>query len=212
MEKYSVIIVEDYEVILEGYLNLISSSLDYEVVGAFTSYEKSTGCIKRTLPDLILIDIGLPGISGIEAIGRIKCISPDSKVIVVSVHENSEHVFDALCNGAIGYLTKRSNPDEILNAMDQALKGGAPMSMNIAKMVVDSFKTTGFEQLTKKENLVLASLANGKSYSGISDEMDLSLNTIKFHIRNIYSKLQVKNRDDAVDLYNKKTNKRSNRE
>lgn len=201
MDKKTVMIIEDYEVLLNAYTQLINSSEYYEVIGSFMNCEDTLRKIKKKKPDFLLLDITLPGMSGLDCLKNIYNVLPNTKIIIVSVHENSEHVFEALCAGAVGYLTKRSDGTKLIEALDLADAGGAPMSIKIAKMVVDSFNTNRFDDLTKKENEVLSLLAQGKSYEGISQELYVSVNTIKFHIRNIYDKLRVHTRDEAVALY-----------
>ena len=197
-----VVLIEDYEVILESFKVMIDSADGFQVVGAFTNCEDALEEIEELRPDFVLIDINLPGMNGIEGIGRIKSILGDSvAIIVVTVHENSDYVFKALCAGAVGYLTKSSGAEKLMDALLQASRGGAPMSINIARMVVESFQEKKFEKLTNQENKVLSLLADGKSYAGIAELLFVSVNTIKYHVRNIYEKLHVSNKREAIEYF-----------
>ncbi|MDY8135156.1 response regulator transcription factor [Aquimarina sp. 2201CG5-10] len=200
-----VVLIEDYEIVLRSYTEIINNTEDFEVVGAYISCEDAFKEIELLNPDFVLIDITLPGMSGIEGIKHIKHKLPDTSIIVVSVHENSKYVFDALCAGAVGYLTKSSGQEKLLQALYQAKDGGAPMSINIARMVVESFQEKKFDELTERENKVLILLAEGKSYANIGEDLNVSHNTIKYHVRNIYEKLHVTSKAEAIKLLKKKS-------
>jgi DNA-binding NarL/FixJ family response regulator len=145
------------------------------------------------------MDIGLPGMSGIEAIKKIKAKYPKLDILVLSIHENDQYVFDALCAGATGYLTKDTPPKRILAGIEEAYNGGAPMSTQIARMVVGSFKIEPApEQLTKRETEVLTELCNGSSYKMIADSLFISEETVRKHLKNIYKKLEVHSKSEAV--------------
>lgn len=197
-------LIEDYEIVLQSYVKIINNSEDFTVVGAFSNCEDALAEIEALSPDFVMIDITLPGMNGIEGIKQIKEIRSQIAIIVVTVHENSKYVFDALCAGAVGYLTKSSGEERILHALYQAKDGGAPMSINIARMVVESFQEKKFEQLTTRENNVLMRLAEGRSYAGVGEDLHVSLNTIKYHVRNIYEKLHVTSKEEAIRLLKKK--------
>ncbi len=201
MSKQKVVIIEDYEIVLRSYEEIVGNSDDFEVVGTYTNCEDALMEIEQKAPDYVLIDITLPGIDGIEGVKRIKELLNKVSIIVVTVHENSKFVFQALCNGAVGYLTKTSGEDQLLNALYQARDGGAPMSIAIARMVVDSFKEKKIKELTERENDVLSLLSEGKSYASIAEAIHLSVNTIKYHVRNIYEKLHVTNKADAIKYF-----------
>lgn len=194
-----VVLIEDYDILRNSLKDIINQEEGYEVVGDFESYESALLCIKQLQPDVILTDITLPGINGIEGIKQLKQILPQLAVIVVSVHENSQYVFDALCAGAVGYLTKNSGKQKVLEALNQLKLGGAPMSVNIARMVVESFQKKSHNDLTQRENEVLDLLSKGKSYASIADELCLSVNTIKTHVKNIYEKLQVNSKEELIN-------------
>ncbi|WP_075340788.1 response regulator transcription factor [Tenacibaculum agarivorans] len=202
MSKLNVVIIEDHQVILESFEEIVNSSNKFNVIGAFLSGEEAIEFVKEnTKPDLMLVDIQLGGINGIETIRKIKKIIPNVLPIIISVHENSKFVFDALCVGAVGYLNKNTTPQELINALNQAYHGGAPMSSNIARKVVESFQTPNEKNLTERENEILTLLAKGKSYASIAEELFLSVNTIKTHTRNIYDKLQVNSKKEIIEKY-----------
>ena len=194
-----IVLIEDYEILRKSLKEIVNQEEGYEVVGDFDSYEAALPKIKEMKPDIVLTDITLPGISGIEGIKQLKQLLPQVAIIVVSVHENSQYVFDALCAGAVGYLTKNSGKQKVVDALNQLKQGGAPMSVNIARMVVESFQQKTHNDLTQRENEVLDLLSKGKSYASIADELCLSVNTIKTHVKNIYEKLQVSSREELLN-------------
>ncbi|MCL9807597.1 response regulator transcription factor [Flavobacterium amniphilum] len=194
-----VVLIEDYEILRKSLKEIVNQEEGYEVVGDFDSYESALPKMKELQPDIVLTDITLPGISGIEGIKQLKQLLSQVAIIVVSVHENSQYVFDALCAGAVGYLTKNSGKQKVVDALNQLRQGGAPMSVNIARMVVESFQQKTHNDLTQRENEVLDLLSKGKSYASIADELCLSVNTIKTHVKNIYEKLQVSSREELIN-------------
>jgi DNA-binding NarL/FixJ family response regulator len=203
MMKNRIEIVEDNDVVRDGLQLLINSMSDHTVVGAYDSCEKAIKNINRDQPEVILMDLDLPGMNGIEGIQRIKKTHPDVNIIVLTVHEDSEMVFEALCAGASGYITKNANHSRLLDAIDEVQTGGAPMSSKIAKMVVDSFQKNHNSPLTTRETEVLVQLAKGKSYSIIADELFIHKETVKSHIKNIYFKLQVNSKAEALEIARK---------
>ena len=196
----SVVLIDDYPVILESFSKIINETPDFEVVGAFTTCEEALLHIAILAPDYVLIDITLPGMDGIEGIKHIKTKLPGAMIIVVSVHENSRHVFNALRAGAVGYLTKSSGDEKLIEALYLAASGGSPMSVRIARMVVESFQELQFSQLTIRENEVLTLLTRGNTYARIGETLHVSRNTIKYHIRNIYEKLHISSKEEAIQL------------
>lgn len=198
-----VLIIEDNKEIRESFSLLINSLSKHTLVGAYDNCEDAIKNILKDKPELILMDINLPGMDGIAGTAEIKKLLPKVQIIIVSVFENSEQIFNALCAGAIGYITKTSGYDQILSAIDQAEAGGAPMSVNIAKLVVQSFHINPKSPLSTRETEVLTLLANGKIYDKIAEELSISKETVKFHIKNIYLKLQVVSRSEAIDVAKK---------
>ena len=205
MSGTPVIIVEDYSILRDSYAAMIDATESFDVVGTYESCEEALTEFDRLQPEIVLMDISLPGISGIEGIKRIKTLQKNTSVVVITVHENSTYVFEALCAGAVGYITKSSSPEKLITSLEQVRQGGAPMSINIARMVVESFRTHRFQELTKRENEVLTKLAEGKTYATISDELFVSINTVKYHLRNIYEKLHVQSKEEAIRMYKKKS-------
>jgi len=204
--RKKIVLIEDYQVVLDSFIKIINNTEDFIVVGEFNTCEDALIKIQEIKPDFVLIDISLPGMNGIEGIKRIKSLLPSISIIVVTVHENSRYVFDALCAGAVGYVTKSSGGEKLIEALYQVEAGGAPMSINIARMVVESFQKKQIDNLTDKENQVLDLLSDGKTYASIAETLNVSINTIKFHVRNIYEKLHVTNKDELIDLIKNKSN------
>ncbi len=194
-----VCIVEDDHVIREAFATLIGATEDFDVVATFGNAEDAVQQIETLRPDVVLMDIELPGINGIEGITRIKKIRPKTQIIVVTVYENDELVFKALCEGAGGYLTKNMRPERLIEAIREVMEGGAPMSTNIARMVVSSFQKNHNSPLTSRETEVLELLAQGKSYSGIAQQLYVDKETIRTHIKNIYWKLEVHSKAEAIE-------------
>jgi DNA-binding NarL/FixJ family response regulator len=199
MLKKTIVIVEDNQALRTAFEIILESLNKYFVYG-YSSCEEAIDRLDKDNPDLIIMDIELPGISGIEGIERIKRSHPDVTILVNSIHENSDLVFKALCNGASGYITKSSSPLQLVRAIEEVENGGAPMSMKIAKMVVSSFKKNLDSPLSVRETSVLELLAKGKSYSAIGEELFITKETAKSHIKNIYAKLQVNCKADAIAI------------
>ncbi len=194
-----VLIIEDNEMVKDGFALLINSMEGYEVSGKFESCEAAIKAIQQDKPKVVLMDIDLPGMNGIEGTKKIKKMYPDVDIIVITVHEDSELVFEALCAGANGYITKNSDYSRLLDAINEVRSGGAPMSSNIARMVVESFQKNINSPLTARETEVLELLAKGKSYTVIADELFIHKETVKSHIKNIYFKLQVNSKAEAIE-------------
>ncbi|NHN26572.1 response regulator transcription factor [Flavobacterium jejuense] len=202
-----IVLIEDYELVRNTYKEIIDSDESFEVIGDFESCELAIPELKELQPDVIFMDINLPGINGIEGIKIIKKQFPKIAIIVVTVNEESNYVFEALCAGAVGYITKISGKQKIIEALEQLDQGGAPMSIKIARMVVESFQEKKLNELSDRENEVLILLAKGKSYASIGDELNVSVNTIKTHVRNIYEKLHVTSKGEVIEIYNRTTKK-----
>lgn len=193
-----IVIVEDNDAIREGFSLIINSVSQYYVVGAYDNAEDAIKNVKKDKPEIILMDLELPGMNGIDAIAAIKKINPNISLIVNTIYENSELVFQALCAGAAGYITKNTSHTELLDAIDEVIDGGAPMSSKIARMVVNSFQKNPNSPLSNRETQVLELLSVGKSYSMIAQELFITKETAKSHIKNIYSKLQVNSKSEAI--------------
>ncbi len=198
-DSVKITIVEDNEVVKDGFELLINGMSEHKVVSTYTNCEDAIKHIKDDNPDIILMDLELPGMHGIEGIKHIKKMLPGVNIIVITVHENSQLVFESLVAGATGYITKSSNYNKVLEAIDETMKGGAPMSSNIARLVVESFQRNTNSPLSPRETEVLELLSKGKSYSIIANELFIHKETVKSHIKNIYYKLQVNSKADAIE-------------
>jgi DNA-binding NarL/FixJ family response regulator len=194
-----IILVEDDNIIRNAFVTLIQQSGDYTVVNAYSNAEAAIKNAKDDAADICLMDIELPGMNGIEAIPKMKALSPNTQVVVVTVYENDELVFKALCEGASGYLTKNMPPQKLIDSLKELENGGAPMSTNIARMVVSSFHKNRQSPLTARELEVLELLSSGKSYSTIADQLFVDKETVKSHIKNIYLKLEVHSKAEAIE-------------
>ncbi len=156
------------------------------------------------MPDLVLMDIGLPGIDGIEGVRRLRKLMPEALVMMLTVYEDNEKVFDALCAGAGGYLVKNTKPARLIEAIGEAVNGGSPMSANIARKVVGYFhqseKTKNEDdiKITEREREILSEMSRGCSYQQVGDALFISVDTVRHHIRNIYRKMQVHSQSEAV--------------
>lgn len=195
---YRIIIIEDNDELRQAYEQLINSFEDFTVVGAFSNCEDAIKSLPRDKPDLVLVDLSLPGMNGIEGTVKMKRINPNVKVLVLTVHDDFEHVFDALCAGAIGYIIKDLNQQDLIFSINQALAGGAPMSPVIATMIIKSFHRNPRSPLTSRETDVLKQLAKGRTYDYIALELEISKDTVKTHIKHIYDKLQVNSKSEAL--------------
>lgn len=194
-----VCLVEDDHLIREGFAMLIADTNGYSIVNTYSNCEDALRGIQKDQPDVVLMDIELPGMNGIEGISRIKRIRPQTQIIVVTVYENDELVFKALCAGAGGYLTKNMHPSRLIEAIKEITEGGAPMSTNIARLVVASFQKNQNSPLTPRETEVLELLVKGKSYTNIADQLFVDKETIRTHIKNIYWKLEVHSKAEAIE-------------
>jgi DNA-binding NarL/FixJ family response regulator len=165
--------------------------------------EEALARLRREKPDVVLSDIGLPGISGIEGIGRIKELYPDLMILILSVYDDDERIFDALCAGASGYLLKRTPPSKILESLREAISGGSPLSPEVATKVLQLFRDVRPAEkvdydLTPHELRLLKFLVQGHNYTTAAAELGVSYNAIKFHMKNIYEKMQVHSKSEAV--------------
>jgi DNA-binding NarL/FixJ family response regulator len=202
-EKNSkIVIIEDNPVVRESLKLLISGFGGYIVSGSYESCEEAFKQMDKDVPGVVLMDLELPGMNGIDGIKYIKKNWP-VEVIMLTVHDDSEVVFKALIAGASGYITKDSSHNKILDAIEELHKGGAPMSMPIARMIVDSFQRNLDTPLSTRETEVLELLATGKSYSVIADELFIHKETVKTHIKNIYMKLHVNSKAAAIEYAKK---------
>ena len=199
-----IVIVEDKKTVREGLVVLLCGTEGIECVASYGNCEDMLQQLKNDSPDIILMDIGLPGMSGIEGTREARKILPDAVVVILSVYEDDENIFEALCMGASGYLAKNTPPARLIEAIKEAHEGGSPMSSHIARKVVTLFQKNfrnaaeSDVRLTERETEVLTGLSNGHSYSSVADTLFISVDTVRYHIRNIYQKLQVHSQSAAV--------------
>jgi len=194
-----IVIVEDDDVIRGSFVSLLNDNERFICIADYDNCEEAIKRLAMDEPDIILMDIGLPGISGIEGIKRIKNIRPNIDILTVTVHDEGEIVFNALCAGATGYLTKNISPQRLIEAIDEVRNGGAPMSTNIARLVIRSFQRSTDSPLSSRETQVLQHLSRGKSYTMIADELYINKETVRTHIKNIYQKLNVHSKSAAIE-------------
>ena len=193
-----VVIVDDSSDLREGLqIALKEHDDEFICIGAFSDAESAVKNVETLLPDVILMDINLPGISGIEAVKKIKRSLPKTDIIMLTVFAEDKTVFDSLCAGACGYITKNTTPEQILDAIRDVSKGGSPMSPRIARMVVGSFRNFIVSSLTEREQEVLTLLSKGNSYKMVAELLFISHDTVRFHIKNIYKKLEVHSLPEA---------------
>ncbi len=197
-------IVDDNDTIREGLVELINASDGYSCIGAYRSAEAALAEIAGKRPDVILMDINMPGMSGIECTRRMKSLLPHVQIMMLTVYENDEHVFSALKAGATGYLVKRTTPDKLLAAITELREGGSPMSAEIARKIVQTFhdqqavSAQETETLTKREREILGYLAKGLRYKEIAEKLFISASTVRTHIHKVYEKLHVRSKSEAI--------------
>jgi DNA-binding NarL/FixJ family response regulator len=202
----TVAIVEDNTVIRNTFRQWIDAAPEFRCVCACASAEEALVEIPRLKPDVVLMDIHLPGQSGIACTAQLKEKLPGVQVIIVTVYRNHELIFQALEAGACGYLLKRSSPEELLKAISEVRSGGAPMTSEIARILVEAFqKKPGSvppgSGLTQRESEILGLLSEGLSNKEIADRVTISYDTVRAHLRHIYEKLHVRGRTEAVKTY-----------
>lgn len=196
-----VVIVEDNPYIREGWTMILDADPQLVVKRTFRDCESALESEDIKWCDIILLDIQLPGIMGTEGVEKFLEINPGLAIIMVTIMEDSEHIFTALQNGAIGYMIKKVEPEELIQAVKDAYEGGSPMSPMIARKVIASMQLSPKAkklEINDREKEVLELLANGNSYSAIGKELDLTVDGVGYHIRNIYRKLQVNSKAAAV--------------
>ncbi len=201
----NVVVVEDNKNIREGLATLINGTDGYSCVGAYANAEDFLNELMEKQIDVVLMDIGLPGINGIEGLKRAKKMKPEIDILMMTVYQDSNVVFEALCAGACGYLVKKTPPSRLLEAIKEVYDGGSPMSSQIARQVINVFQqnnpliqNSGEFGLSKREIEVLNALADGNNYQEIADALFISVDTVRHHIRNIYKKLHVHSQSEAV--------------
>jgi len=204
-EIKKILIIEDNKFVRSGWELALMNENDFQVIGSYGSCEDAFNDEGTGAANIVLMDIGLPGMSGIEGVKYLKEKYPKQIIVMCTVHEDDNKIFDALCAGAVGYMLKKTKPDELIEALREAYKGGSPMTPSVARKVISSFQKKSLKsftgekiELTEREEQILKLMSKGKSYTEIGNEIFLSLDGVTYHIRHIYEKLQVHNRAEAV--------------
>ena len=201
--RIKVSIVEDNRGTRESLTELLGRANSLRFVGAHPNGEEALRQIPAEAPDVVLMDINLPHMNGIECVARLKERLPKTQVLMLTTYEQSDLIFDSLRKGASGYLLKNTTPSELVQAIEQVHGGGAPMSMQIARKVVNHFQQikkpqSDMDELTKREQEILALLAKGYLYKEIADQLGITLSTVRAHLHAVYEKLHVQSRTEAV--------------
>lgn len=198
-----VVLIEDLREVREALAALISGTAGYKCVAAYGMMETALARIAADKPDIILTDLGLPGMSGVEGIEKLRKIFPDTPILALTVFDNDDQVFSALCNGANGYLLKNTPPARLLEALQEAVAGGSPMSPQVASRVVRLFREFrppdhADYHLTPQETELLKLLIEGHHKKTAASKLGISFHTVSFHLSNVYQKLQVHSKSEAV--------------
>lgn len=198
-----IVIIEDLREVREGLSMLINGTNGFACASSYRTMEDALRSIGGDHPDVILTDIGLPGMTGTEGIPHLHELFPEVPILTLTVYDNDDEVFSALCAGASGYLLKNTPPARLLESLREAVDGGAPMSPEVARRVVKLFRKfrppeRAPSQLTPQETELLKLLVEGHHYKTAADELSISTNTVSFHLKNIYQKLQVHSKTEAV--------------
>jgi DNA-binding NarL/FixJ family response regulator len=202
-EKIKVAIIEDRREIRDGLAMLVGGTDGFVCTAKFGSMEEALPRIKPETSDIVLCDIGLPGMSGIDGIKLLKEKFPDLLLIMLTVYDDDERIFNALCAGASGYLLKKTPPAKLLEALREAFAGGSPMSPEVARRVINIFRDIRPPEkadynLTPHETRLLKMLVEGHNYTTAAEALNITYSTVSFHMRNIYDKLQVHSKSEAV--------------
>lgn len=208
-EAIRVAIVEDLPEIRKGLAALIGGSPGFACIGEFADGVEALKHIPGLLPDIVLMDIDMPRMNGVDCIRQLKAQVPSLQIMMLTVFEDDEKIFQSLSAGANGYLLKKTAPAKLLESIQELHSGGSPMSSQIARKVIGAFQQLGesqkeTENLSPREQEILSHLAKGFRYREIADELFISVETVRTHLRNIYKKLQVRSRTEAVLKYLKK--------
>jgi len=202
-------IIEDDDWIRENLAGQIRQTQGFAMAGSYRNAEEALSQITKALPDVVLMDINLPKMSGIDCVRKLKPMLPSTQILMLTVYEDSDKIFDSLLAGASGYLLKRTPQSEIIEAIRDVHRGNSPMTGHIARKVVQYFNQRGdtnkeIEKLSRREREVLDHLAQGIAYKEIADVLSVSIDTVRMHIKGIYGKLHVHSRGEAVAKYLRK--------
>jgi len=202
----SVSIVEDNDKVRGALARVLSRAEGFQCASQYANAEDALKDLPQVRPNVVLMDINLPGMSGVECVRQLKTLLPEIQVVMLTVYEDTENIFNALAAGASGYLLKRTSSKELLEAIQEVQRGGSPMTMHIARKVVQSFQRSpvavqATESLSEREQQVLDLLSQGLIYKEIADKLGISYETVHTYIRRIYEKLQVRTRTEAVTKF-----------
>lgn len=207
MDTIKVALVEDNDDIRNSLQLLINSAAEFECKRVFSNAEEAINVIPELAVNVVLMDIDLPGMNGIECIRQLKQIRPELQFMMVTVYEDDDKIFDALSVGASGYLLKKTVPEKILTAIKELKEGGSPMSAQIARRLVNQFQNPSInnetEVLSKREMEIIEQLAKGFLYKEIASKLSISVGTVKQHLHRIYEKLHVQNKTEALNKFYK---------
>jgi DNA-binding NarL/FixJ family response regulator len=203
MKPISILIYEDNTTLRESLANLLQLTGEYDVLSSFPECTAVEEQVKQLQPDVILMDIDMPGRNGIEAVKLIRSFNPGVQIIMLTVFDDNTHVFDAMYAGANGYLLKKYISDKLIHSIREVLSGGAPMSPSIARMIIGSMQqqpqtAANDYQLTNREKEILQALSQGNSFKMIAADCSISIDTVRTHIKRIYDKLHVRSQIEAV--------------
>jgi DNA-binding NarL/FixJ family response regulator len=201
--KTSILIYEDNDHLRESLSSLLKLTENYELLGSFPDCRLVEGQVKGYHPDVILMDIDMPEVNGIEAVKKIRAFDKGVQIIMLTVFDDNTHVFDALCAGANGYLLKKYISEKLISAIQEVQQGGAPMSPAIARMIITNMQQqpaipTNNYQLTPREKEILSLLSKGNSYKLIAAALEISIDTVRTHLKKVYDKLHVNSQIEAV--------------
>ncbi len=206
MEPIKVTVVEDIPELRNGLVSLLQWDNRFEAVSSHNDAESAVEQIIALQPDIVIMDINLPGMNGIECIRKIKNDCRDTQFIMFTIYEDDEHLFDALEAGASGYILKKASQQKILDSLEELYNGGAPMSTSIARKVINKFKkpeTNDLLNITDREKEILTLLGKGLLYKEIAEQLHITTGTVKQHLHKIYEKLHVQNRTEAIIKFNR---------
>lgn len=201
-EPVRIILFEDNPILRESLVNLLALTGEYHILGSYPDCTEVEVLVQEVKPDVILMDIDMPGVNGIEAVSKIRRFNQQVQIIMLTVFDDNSHVFDAMYAGANGYLLKKYISDKLIYSIQEVLQGGAPMSPSIARLIISSLQQPVVAakdyQLTNREKEILQLLSNGNSFKLIASELTISLDTVRTHIKHIYDKLHVRSQIEAV--------------
>lgn len=204
MDPVKVSIVEDIPELRDGLVNLLQGDERFEAVSSHNDAESAIDPIITMQPDIVVMDINLPGMNGIDCLRKLKKVCPDTQFIMFTIYEDDEHLFDALEAGASGYILKKTSQQKILDSLEELHSGGAPMSTSIARKVINRFKEPKAKDtlnITEREKEILVLLGKGLLYKEIAEQLHITTGTVKQHLHKVYEKLHVQNRTEAINKF-----------